>query len=871
MGELIHSSARLLEFGSVLELLAGYASSAPGKLRVTELAPRSDGEWIARQQQLTEEIGRYWRGGGRFEFAGLVDLTALVHKAGIEGATLEVLEIRDLVAAVDRAAEWREIALHPPVFVARAADQREDGEGIDRQSAEPGKGASGGRAATPWPAVELLARTIADFTDFLRFFRRKIMPDGTLDDRASAELGSIRREIEKQKRAIQESLRGYLRRLTGEGAAQEEFITIRGERFVIPVKMEQKRRVNGVVHGVSASGQTAFVEPLETIEQNNELVRLLEQEQAEVHRILLEMTGRIAEVGDAIITAAEAMAEFELQFAKARFAQEYCCVRPQISAGRLRLKRARHPLLERNLRAKLGNVVPLSVELARGDGGQLATEKSEAGSRPAADSGGESNEAAAHQLVITGPNTGGKTVALKTIGLLVLMAQAGIPVPAEEAELPLFDAVLADIGDYQSIEQNLSTFSAHVTNIDLISRTATPHSLVLLDELGSATDPEEGAALAVAIAEYFRELGCISAISTHHTSLKVYGANAAGVLNAAVGFDEATLQPTYELHVGVPGASAGINIAQRLGLNGEIISAARQRLGSQTQDVARFLDRLHEELRQIEAERGHIRQREQELAREQNRLAAEGKQEQRQKVRQLEKKLEDLLTAFEHHARDTISALEDRAQSLKLSKDAERRMAKLRRDFREQFNQSVVAATTGADIGDPNARPNLVRHVHQGDSVRVRGLSRSARIVRQVDEDSFEAEVGNLKMRIKRSDIAEVLTKGETQAERPGESPLAAARKRSGVSISVADDACVPAEINVIGHTSDEAISAVEKYVDRAFLAGLPRVRVVHGSGMGVLRKSIRDFLRKHPHVQNVMEPPQQEGGAGATVVELRV
>src|SRR5207245_2578546 len=241
--------------------------------------------------------------------------------------------------------------------------------------------------------------------------------------------------------------------------------------------------------------------------------------------------------------------------------------------------------LERSLKSKGGHVVPISIEL----------------------------EAETRQLIITGPNTGGKTVALKTVGLLALMAQSGIPVPADRAELPIFDSMLADIGDYQSIEQNLSTFSAHVTNIDFISRTATPHSLVLLDELGSATDPEEGAALAVAIAEHFRRIGCITIISTHHTSLKVYGANTDGVENAAVGFDEATLQPTYELKLGVPGASAGINIAKRLGLNPTIIEAARSRLGSQERDVGQFLDRLHAELREAEAERLRLRTSEQEL------------------------------------------------------------------------------------------------------------------------------------------------------------------------------------------------------------------------------------------------------------------
>src|ERR1700730_776129 len=427
-----------------------------------------------------------------------------------------------------------------------------------------------------WTAVRRLSSGIADFTEFLRGLRNKILPDGTLDDKASPQLASIRREIEKQKRGIQESLQAHLRRLAEGGAVHDELITIRGERFVIPVKAEQKRRVQGVVHGASSSGQTVFVEPLETIEQNNELVRLLDEEQAEIHRILLEMTQRIGEDADAILAGADVLAELELQFAKARFAEDYNCVPVELrEASSLFLRDARHPLLERNLKAKSGQIVAISIEL---DGDR-------------------------RELVITGPNTGGKTVALKTVGLLALMAQSGVPVPADRAELPMFDSVLADIGDYQSIEQNLSTFSAHVTNIDRISRIATVQSLALLDELGSATDPEEGAALAVGIAEYFRRLGCITVLSTHHTSLKVYAANTVGVVNASVGFEEATLQPTYQLKIGIPGASAGINIARRLGLNAAIIDVARSRLGTQARDVAQFLDRLHGELRAVEAER----------------------------------------------------------------------------------------------------------------------------------------------------------------------------------------------------------------------------------------------------------------------------
>ncbi len=820
---LSETSAPVLEFGSLLDLLSGYASSPLGQSLIVRLAPSTDPEWIENQQQLISEIREFRRVGGRFDFSGLLDVTKLIEKSRIAGAALETTDIRDVVLMVDRAAEWREIALSPP-----AAMKLE------------------------WKAVAQLSSRIADFTEFLRAFRNKILPDGTLDDKASPELARIRREIEKQRRSIQDSLRGYLRRLSEGGAVQDELVTIRGERFVIPVKVEQKRRVQGVVHGASSSGQTVFVEPLETIEQNNELVRLLDEEQAEIHHILVEMTRRIGDNAGPILVAVATLSELELQFAKARFAEEYNCVAVVLSGpdsradgrplpsmpsrSRLVLIQARHPLLERNLKVKGGHVIPTTIEL----------------------------EGERQELVITGPNTGGKTVVLKTVGLLALMAQSGIPVPADRAELPVFDGVLADIGDYQSIEQNLSTFSAHVTNIDFISRTATPQSLVLLDELGSATDPEEGAALAVAIAEHFRCIGCTTIISTHHTSLKVFGANTAGVINASVGFDEATLQPTYELKIGVPGASAGINIAHRLGLNPTIIEAARARLGSQARDVGQFLDRLHTQLRDVETEQLRLRTREDEIQREKANLAAEGKREQQAKVKEMEKKLDSLLRDFEYHAREMVNAVQDRAAAQKLSKDAEKRISKLRREFREQFDSTVVAHTTGADQGDPHAQPQVVKHVSEGDTVKLKSVGRPAVVARRIDDNHFEVEIGAMKMKVKRDDIAEVLVTAS-------ESPVKAARAR-GISVWLENEnKTIPSEINVIGRTVDDATREVEKFVDRAFLAGLSRVRVVHGSGMGILRKALRQYLQKHPHVESVTEPPQNEGGGGATVIELRV
>ncbi len=844
----------MLEFQSLLEMLHGYASSPLGHARTHSLSPSTDRDWIESQHQLTAEIREFRRVGGRFEFTGLQDISQSLAKSRITGAVLEIEEIRNVALVVDRAKEWHAIIHNPPAAM-----------------------------RSEWKTVHQLSAGIPDFSEFLRAVRNKILPDGTIDDHASPELTRIRRETERQKRQIQQSLQGYLRRLSEGDSLQDELITIRGERFVIPVKVEQKRRVQGVVHGASSSGQTVYVEPLETIEQNNELVRLLDEEQAEIHRILLEVTKKISEQSHEIQSATEVLAELDLQFAKAHFAEDYNCVQVTFTSsldepsehqspeaaeqrknaaqgegqafrpspwvatqndkapegrknGSLLLHKARHPLLERNLKLKNIRVIPITVEL----------------------------ENDRRELIITGPNTGGKTVSLKTVGLLALMAQSGIPVPADRADMPIFDAVLADIGDSQSIEQNLSTFSAHVTNIDFISRTATANSLVLLDELGSATDPEEGAALAVAIATHFHEISCMTIISTHHTSLKVYGANTSGVINASVGFNESTLQPTYELKIGVPGASAGINIAQRLGLNPTIIQAARNRVGTQTRDIGEFLDRLHAQLREAESERLKLKTREEELAKEKAQLATEGRKEQQAKVKELEKKLDTLLRDFEYHAREAVNAIQDRAAAQKLSKDAERRIAKLRREFSQQFDSTVVAHSTGADKGDPNAQPQLVKHVSEGDTVKLKSMGRTAKVARRIDDNNFEVEIGAMKMRVPRTDIAEVLT-------RAADTPVQAARMR-GISISLgSENESVASEINVIGRTVDDASREVEKFVDRAFLAGLPRVRVVHGSGMGILRKALRQLLLKHPHVESVAEPPQNEGGGGATVAELKV
>ena len=383
--------------------------------------------------------------------------------------------------------------------------------------------------------------------------------------------------------------------------------------------------------------------------------------------------------------------------------------------------------------------------------------------------------------------------------------------------------------------------------------------------------PRKGRRWLWPLRSHFLEAGAWTLISTHHTSLKVYAANTTGVSNAAAGVDEVTLAPNYQLRLGVPGASAGIQTAERLGLNASIIAAARERMGSQQVDIARFLDRLHNEVTQLEAERKAARESEYALNQQRAKLAREGDVELRNRTRELETKLASLLKDFEFQMRETVRAIEDRAAQQKLSKEAERRMMRLRREFQESFNQTVVAHRTGADAGDANAQPHVVKHVAAGDQVRLKSMNKVAVVQREVEKDLFEVALGPIKMRVKRDDIAEVLRPAEIRLNERAD-PLAAARQQKNVHVTVtsANTDDMRMEINLIGRTVDEATEELEKYLDRAFLAGLPRVRVIHGHGAGILRRGVREFLKGHPHVATLAEAPQNEGGQGATLVELR-
>jgi DNA mismatch repair protein MutS2 len=815
---LFEIGAKALQWPELIEHLADRAQSLLGRAWVSALSPSGDPAWIDQQQQRNVEMQRLIAGGS-FDFHGIFDVTEMLDKARIEGAALEGLELRTIMAHAERVQAWRQ-------RMAATAD------GVRDQS----------------PAIEELSAPLLahNLEDLLRFLGGKIEPDGSLSDNASPELARIRRSMAQQHRAIEASLRRALAKLSDDGSTQDSLITVRGERFVIPVKAEFRRKVGGVVHGSSSTRQTVFVEPIETIEHNNELTRLLDEEQAEVHRILVAMTRAVAAKSEALLLGAAILAEADAHQAVARFAVEFACVRPIFSGaprigedefqGELQLLAARHPLLQLRLRANEGTIVPLTVELPIGK----------------------------KQMIISGPNTGGKTVALKTTGLLALMAQAGLPIPAKRARLPLFTAIYADIGDAQSIEQNLSTFSAHIVNVGRIAGIADESSLVLLDELGSATDPEEGAAIAVSVAEYFRERHAWCIITTHLTSLKVYAAKHEGVLNAAVGFDEETLSPTYDLRLGVPGASAGLNIAARLGLDPHIVANARAQMTTQQIDIGRFLDELHAQLTAASVERDQLSAAQRVLNQERKRLEQEGRVEQQARTRELERQLATLIESFEAQLRDTVKAIDDKTVSQKIARDSALRIAQLKREFSAQFQSTVAAHNTPPQTAEEARTAERRREPKVGDTVRLNSLNREGRVVSVIDPKTFEVAIGAMKMRVPRSDVSEITASADKA--------LGTSKRHGGVTVfsSGGDSDYITSEINVIGQTADEAESEVDRFVERAFLARLPRIRIVHGVGMGILRRSLRDFLNKHPHVTSVAEPPYNEGGQGATLVELK-
>ena len=435
------------------------------------------------------------------------------------------------------------------------------------------------------------------------------------------------------------------------------------------------------------------------------------------------------------------------------------------------------------------------------------------------------------------------------------MAQSGLPVPAAEAEFPIFDQVLADIGDNQSIQESLSTFSAHISHIRDMTLDVTPDSLVLLDELGAATDPEEGGALGVAVVDHFRAAGAFTLASTHLLALKIYGANTPGVLNASMGFDEQTLEPTFVLHTGTPGKSAGLEIATRLGMPQDIMNRARAALSDRERDLGRFLSELHQRLKDVQALEADLRRQQAELAVREKQIAQDWEKRETAKLKELERRTEQMLAKFDEQAQQTIGQIVQGSEQRKAADQAQRRVAKTKRELREEFQTTVLSTQDESRHGDLQ-RPKIA----EGVRVRVQGIREPARVRRILADDRLEVEAGFMKMQVSVDDVLEVLPEGAGGSKLP-----------KNVSYKPAPElAPVHQEINVIGQRAEQARDAVDEFLDKAVMATASRVRIVHGHGMGILKKVLWELLEKHPHVAKHYPAPPQEGGTGATIVELR-
>ncbi len=797
-------SADLLEFEALRELVGRFVQSPLGQSELAKIEPHSDRAVLENTLadvaeammflQASRQPQAATRGSAiRVRFDSIPDVFRTLPVLRIEGAGLEAAQILELTRLLEQAGEIRSVL---------------------------------NMAAEKYPRLGARAAAIADLRPILRDLRGKILPDGSIADDASVVLNRLRRDIEKQQRQIQISLERFLRVHHDDGTLQEDFITLRNDRFVVPVVAGQQRKVYGVIHGASGSGHTLFVEPLETIDLNNELVRLREEEQREVARILRELTELLRAHAPAIQAAVDALGELDLLFAKATFGFEFRCVIPRFSpaaARKLTLTEARHPLLEDVLQRQKKQVVPITLEL---------DEKQ-------------------RTLLISGPNTGGKTVSLKTTGLLALMAQAGLPVPAGAAEFPLFEQVLADIGDQQSIAESLSSFSSHIAHVREMLEAVTPASLVLLDELGRATDPEEGGALGVSILETFRSHGAFTAASTHLLALKIFGATTEGVVNASMGFDEDTLEPTYILRLGAPGKSAGLEIASRLGIPPELIARARQRMSTQERDIERFLTELQSRVDRLTLVEKELVEQRQALEAREFALAKEWEQREAAKFKELDRRLQSAVAEFQAQADETIQKILGSAEQRKTAEQAERRVAKTKREFEEKARAKVFGDT-------PAAAPLMT--IEEGARVRLKGVREPARVRRKLSGGLLEVEAGLMKMRVSTDDVEEVLPSTPEGARLP-----------KNVSFSAGPTWDVSyREINVVGQRAEEARDLVDKFLDSATMASVDRVRIIHGHGMGVLRKVIAELLTTNPHVEKFYPASPAEGGTGATVVELK-
>ena len=787
-----------LEYPKIISRLVDYADFSASADLARQLQPSSNLEEVHKRQIATREARLILSLDVDISFRNAQDIRSHVGIARRDG----VLEPGELLAVKNT------------LIVSRAV----------RRSLE--------NLAPETPQLSSLAEGLPVGLGLVDLISKTISDRGEVLDSASEKLADVRREMKITYERMMARLQRYISDSNTARMLQEPIITQRNGRNVLPLRAEFKGRIKAVIHDQSSSGATLFIEPLAVVEWNNRYRELELAERDEIRRIMAELSRRVGDHSDVLMTMVEVMAELDLALMCARYAEEIDATDPTLVPFRdqpgkhpgstIRLFKARHPLLDPQ------GVVPIDVDL----------------------------DEETYALVITGPNTGGKTVTLKTLGLLILMAQSGMHIPAQSGSiLSVFEDVFADIGDEQSIEQSLSTFSGHVTNIVGILEKANPHALVLLDELGAGTDPQEGSALARAVLTHLLDRGITSMVATHYPELKAYAHTTPGVLNASVEFDLRTLKPTYHLTIGLPGRSNALAIAERLGLPEPIIAAARAEIDPTDLRAEDLLDEIHRQrdLARQAREEAETAQREAEAIR--NQLA--------DRLDKVEDERYALLEETRQEAENKLATLREEMESLR------RQLARARQplevvdqveeiveELEEEVAQPVVRKTPKKPVRKPKGPLRL------GEKVHLRSIDQDG-VVTSIGEEEIEVQIGMLRVRARRSDV---VRKGEPEVEEPSQSP----KPRQGkITLPPTHDS-PGMEMDIRGQRVDEGLDALDRYLEKAYLSGLPFVRIIHGKGTGRLRESVRDALRNSPFIDRFESGGDKEGGAGVTVAHIK-
>ncbi|MED4907811.1 endonuclease MutS2 [Brevibacillus centrosporus] len=779
---------KTLEYDKIVALLVDKATCTYGKEKAAELLPFTRMEEVSIAQRGTSEAATVLRLKGSVPLGGIRDIRGPVQRARLN-AMLAPLELMDTASTIAAGRRLKHFLL----------DMCDDHE---------------------LPLLRDQAERIEGLRELEMEIRRCVDESGDILDSASVELRSVRQEIRQLEARIREKLDQMTRSSSYQKMLMESIVTIRGDRFVIPVKQEYRHVFGGIVHDQSASGATLFIEPEVIVSMNNKLRELRLREEREVERILYLLTEQVAFAVEALLENVEALTELDFLFAKAQLSWSMKAICPRMNdRGYLNLRKARHPLIPRDV------VVPVNVEL-----------------------GGEYQA-----IVVTGPNTGGKTVSLKTIGLLSLMAMAGLHVPAEEeSEMTVFSSVFADIGDEQSIEQSLSTFSSHMKNIIHILETMDEKSLVLFDELGAGTDPTEGAALAMSIIDHVIESGARLVATTHYSELKAYAYDKPEVINASVEFDVETLRPTYRLMIGVPGRSNAFAIARRLGLPEAIIDAARGSISEEDNQVESMIASLERNRKTAEEDR----QKAAEIRREAERLQRELEEERARFAEEKNKRME----RAEDEARIAVQLAKEEAETIirelreMMAEGVEIKEHRLI-DAKKRLGNAVLELDK-EKVKKP-AKAVRATQIKVGDEVMVTSFGQKGTVLEKVNNDEFLVQIGIMKMKVKREDMH---VQNSVQ-QKPQATPYTSVKRRS-------DN--IKMDLDLRGYNVEDGIREIDQFLDDALLAGLHSVSIIHGHGTGVLRKGVHEYLRHHRNVKSFRLGGQGEGGVGATIAELK-